>query len=727
VTRPGEPVASRRRASFSTKVLVGLALGIATGLFFGEDVAPLQIVADGFVRLLQMTVLPYVTLSITANLGALTYARAKALAYGAGGVLLAIWAAALLFTFLVPLALPDIQNATFFSPDAHVRQEFDLLGLYVPSNPFHSLANSVVPAVVLFSVMLGLALIGVERKDALLDVLHTAIEAIGRMARSIVTLTPVGIFAIAAYAAGTLDVARLHRIEIFLVAYVAFALLLALFVLPGLIAALTPIGAREVLSANRDALLTAFLVGDLFIVLPSLIDVSSRLLAERLDADPQVASLPRSVVPTSFTFPHAGKLLSISFVLFAGWFADTPVPVTRYPELAVSGLLSFFGSLNVAIPFLLDQFRIPADTFQLFLATGVVNQRVGTLLAAVHTIAVGLLGSAAMAGRLRPDRGRLLRHAALSAGLTVLLAVGLRAGFSAFAPSAEAGRDVVMSMSPLLTTPVAQAEVADAQPDPAGAPSGEGAVLARVRGRGALRVGILDDSIPYAFANDRRQLIGFDVEMARLLGQDLEIAVEFRRLALDDLARMVGSGAVDIVMSGARATPLRAATFMLSESYLQETLAMVVADPDRDAYRSWDAIRRLGPITVGIRNVPYYRHELQRLLPNATIETLAHLDAVRPGTGTAAFALAAERGALLAMEDPRLSVVVPEGATIRMPLAYPLAGTDPSWARTINTWIDLKRSDGTIDRLYDHWIRGRAATAHRRRWSVLHDVLRWQP
>ena len=56
-------------------------------------------------------------------------------------------------------------------------------------------------------------------------------------------------------------------------------------------------------------------------------------------------------------------------MLFAGWFSDSVIPVLRYPELAVSGLFSFFGSLNVAVPFLLDLFRIPADTFQLFLAT----------------------------------------------------------------------------------------------------------------------------------------------------------------------------------------------------------------------------------------------------------------------------------------------------------------------------------------------------------------------
>ena len=72
--------------------------------------------------------------------------------------------------------------------------------------------------------------------------------------------------------------------------------------------------------------------------------------------------------------------------------------MSDYPRLALTGLVTFFGSLNVAVPFLLDLFRIPADTFQLFLATGVVNSRFGTLVAAMHTVAVALLGTCAMTG-----------------------------------------------------------------------------------------------------------------------------------------------------------------------------------------------------------------------------------------------------------------------------------------------------------------------------------------
>ena len=98
-------------------------------------------------------------------------------------------------------------------------------------------------------------------------------------------------------------------------------------------------------------------------------------------------------MPASFNFPHTGKLLSLSFILFAGWFADAAVPVTDYPAAGPVGLLTFFGSLNAAVPFLLDLFRIPADTFQLFVATGVDQLALRHAGGGRSHVAVALLGA----------------------------------------------------------------------------------------------------------------------------------------------------------------------------------------------------------------------------------------------------------------------------------------------------------------------------------------------
>jgi Na+/H+-dicarboxylate symporter len=189
--------------SSSTKILIGLLSGIFVGLFLGEHATVFKVVADGFVKLLQMTVLPYITLSIITSLGALTYEQVKTLGLRAGAVLIGLWCFALVFTFVIPLAFPETETASFFSTTlVERRPPFNFVDLFIPSNPFYSLSNNIVPAVVLFSVFVGVALVGVERKPALLDVFDVAKDALSRATKFVVGLTPYGIFAIAANTAG---------------------------------------------------------------------------------------------------------------------------------------------------------------------------------------------------------------------------------------------------------------------------------------------------------------------------------------------------------------------------------------------------------------------------------------------------------------------------------------------------------------------------------------------
>src|SRR4051812_22568455 len=302
--------------TFSRQIIVGLALGVITGVFLGERAAAFKWAADGFVKLLQMMVLPYITVSIIFSLGSLRPSELQTLGRRALTVIAGLWLLALACAFLIPLTFPSVTNASFFSSSLVERRvTFDFIDLYIPANPFNALANNIVPAVVLFSLILGVALVGIADRERLLDVLRVARDAIAAATRFVTRLTPYGLFAIAANAAGTLSMEQLSRLQIYLVAYVAVALLVSLWVLPGLVAALTPIRARDVLGESRDSLITACIAGDLFIVLPGLMHASQTLLGRLHPGDEEPGRLTEVIVPASFNFPHTGKLLSLSFVL----------------------------------------------------------------------------------------------------------------------------------------------------------------------------------------------------------------------------------------------------------------------------------------------------------------------------------------------------------------------------------------------------------------------------
>ena len=646
-------------------------------------------------------------------------------------MVLGLWAIAFAVTWLMPLTWPVTETASFFSTTlVERRPPFDFVALYIPANPFNALANNVVPAVVLFSVVVGVALIGVEPKATLLEVLRTAATMIARATHVVVGLTPYGLFAIAAVAAGTLTLEEMQRIQIYLVTYVAMATIVALWILPGLIAALTDVRRRDLFGRLRDSLIVAFVAGDLFIVLPGLIEGCKELLARRApdpsSAEPASSELtagPDVIVPVSFNFPHAGKLLSLSFVPFAAWFSDAALTLRDYPQLFGAGLLSFFGSLNSAVPFLLDLFDLPADTFQLFLATGVINSRFGTLVAAMHTVTVAIVGSVAVTVGVRWHFRRLIRFGVATAVIVAITVIGLRVLFATGMRQEFAGADLVYSMQPLLGGAPATLEPLPSEAVP---PNRGVSVLDDIRARRVLRVLVLPDRMPFAFQNREGRLVGMDVEMARALAADLEVDVQFFQTDLDGLAGQLAAGAGDIAMSGVAVTPDRATGTLFSAPYLDETLAFVTRDQLRDRFRTWDDIRQLGAVRVGVPDVPLFRRAVSARAPELQLVPLRQLDQFLTGRDEVmAYVLPAERGSVLTLLHPAYSVVVPQPDTIKVPIAYPLARSDERWVRFINTWLDLKRRDGTLDALYRHWILGEHAARPKPRWSVVRNVLHW--
>jgi hypothetical protein len=206
------------RLGLTAKILIGLGLGVMTGLFFGESAAALQIVADAYIRLMQMVVLPYLAIALMAGLGQLEANQAKLLALRGGALLLLFWAISVLTIFLMSLTFPEWQAGSFFSSAlVEPRKAFNFVELYIPANPFHALANSIVPAVVFFSAAVGVALIGVEDKEQLIRGLETFLAALSRLTRFLVGLTPVGVFAIGAVAAGTMTLTEFARLQAYFV------------------------------------------------------------------------------------------------------------------------------------------------------------------------------------------------------------------------------------------------------------------------------------------------------------------------------------------------------------------------------------------------------------------------------------------------------------------------------------------------------------------------------
>jgi ABC-type amino acid transport substrate-binding protein len=307
--------------------------------------------------------------------------------------------------------------------------------------------------------------------------------------------------------------------------------------------------------------------------------------------------------------------------------------------------------------------------------------------------------------------------------LVIVVLGGTRLLFAA-GVSQEYSKDRVLVSMQLLHEPVAATVARHSSPAPATALP----PLETINARQVLRVGYLPDSLPFAFFNHRGDLVGFDIELAHRLAREMGVTLAFVPVDRERLAEQLAQGYCDLVMSGVAVTTNRARDVLFSDSYLDETLAFVVPDDQRDRFESWDAIRDRGALTIDVLDVPYYVNKLHDLLPRAVIQVrAAGIEALfnQPSAHADAFALPAERGSAWTLIYPAYSVVVPGPDPIRVPLAYPIAKHDQPLAAFVNTWIALKRKDGTLDAAYKHWILGQDAAPRQPRWSIVSNVLHW--
>jgi Na+/H+-dicarboxylate symporter len=708
---------ARKRPSLSALVLIALGLGVVAGLFFGEGTGFLAPIGNAYIALLQMTVLPYIVLSIVYGLGRLRPASARRLAGVGALTILIVWAIGMLASLLMPLSYPEWESASFFSRAmVEPPQKLDLLDLYIPRNIFASLSQAAVPAVVVFCLLLGVALMRVEKKDTLIEALESLSEAVMHLTGMVVKTAPLGIFALAAAAAGTIRLEEFDAIQVYVWGYLAMAALLSFGILPILISVVTGIDFKRVFTVTRDALVTGFATGSFLVILPLLSEACMELLAERgVDSQDEVAMVD-VVVPTAFNLPSVGMLLTMSFVHFGAWMFDSPLALGQYPMFAGLAVVTAFGGWTIAIPALLDAFRLPAEIFDLYPLVDVITGRFSVVAAALQLVAVTLIVVGALGGLSKLTWPRLLRFGAV----TVVLMLGT------VILDRTTGQEYVGYLSLVERTPLLEEVAArEAEGVPPGLSSEQRGTdrLDLIRSRGWLRVGYVENRLPFAFRNEEAVVVGLDAELARGMATDLEVGVEFVRLSAENAVTALGQGSVDMVMSGLVMEPSRARQVRFSIPYMDVTAAFLVPDHLRHEFSSREALRLRKKVRIGIYpSVDLTRH----FLPNAELVTgTSARPFVEGEVDVEAILLSAEEAAAWTLIYPAYSVAVPFPEW-KAPVAVAMATVPSDLNGFVDAWLELAKRDGTVDRYFSYWIMGEEPPErHVPRWSIIRDVLRW--
>jgi Na+/H+-dicarboxylate symporter len=713
--------------TLSRKIVIGLTAGIACGLFFGEICGGLSIIGNAYIALMQMTVLPYIVLALIVNIGSLTLDTARHLAARAALVMLALWGIAIAVILLMPLSLPEWKTGGFFStsllnPPASV----DFLSLYIPANPFRSLSENLVPAVVVFCICIGIAFIGITRKQSVIEPMRVMLDAMSRVTLWIARLTPYGVFAIAASAAGTITIDEIGRLQAYMIMYISAAFILSFVVLPLAVTAVTPFTYREILSSSRSALLTAFAANNYFIVLPLLIENLKELYRNHEMGGDEVDGAIDITLPIGFPFPNLGRLLALIFIPFGAWFVGRPLEVLQYPLLAVTGLPSFFAKVTVAVPYLLNQFHLPADLFHLFLLSGIINGHVSSMVGAMHLFTFTAVTAAVVTGRARFHGRRTVAAVATAVLLVVVSTVATRGYLGWFFSRANSQVNVIEGMQ-TIADPAPTKALDRATPNPQPLRDGQSR-LDRIRERGTIRVGYLTENLPFSYVNADKAVVGFDVEMAHQLAIDLDATLELVPFDHpENIAHHLAQDHCDLIMSGIPASPSQFLEVAFTRSYIELTPALVVPDHIRNEVDTLDELLRAKDLRLGVVKNETVIRLVERRLPTAEAIQIARVATffeaeTPPADG---LIISAEAGSAWTLIYPEFQVVLPFREVTAWPLGYATAPGDDEFLRFLDLWVDLKRDEGFVSRLRDHWILGRTAVPRSPRWSVIRNVLHW--
>jgi Na+/H+-dicarboxylate symporter len=761
------------RLNLTRWILLGFILGILTGLVFGDLCSVMQPLSEAFIKAWQITILPSVALSLIVGIGSLKRDTAKAIALKAFLILLLIWVIGVAGYFSFQLAFPPRMEASFFSTqDLAAKTDLNLIDQFIPSNPFMSLSDGIIPATVLFCLFLGFALMLDDGSGPVVNFLRVLLRALNRMTHIIAWTFPVGIFVITAVTAGTLTIEGFLERQVFVVTLAAAAILLGLVVMPLLVTCFTTFHYRDVLASSSRAMLLAFSTGTEFITLPLISEGVEKLfqgrahnpgtgngsdttptgeretrnnpggtaLAGEQAPDPgqgSIRSYSEILVPVAYTFPLLGGLVPFLFILFVAWLYQNPLDLLEQLQLVVVGIPSFFGSSKLAVISLLDLMHLPADAYNLYISSGILRQ---AFVAPLSVISIFSFTTITIA--LTTDRARFRwKRAAMSLLVVILLAAlliaGLHAGFAALLAGTYHGGDQISRI--------------ELPPDPEGnrldqvvnttvylhredvpaivpASSGRRDEVRQIRERGVLRVGYNSNNVPFVFFNDKGELVGYDVEMAYDLARALNVSrIEFVPITGTTLAESLDSGYCDIIMSAVMVNADRLETMKFTDPVVTVHLAFVVPDGKKKEFTKLDDVKMMDGLRVAVFNNTALVTVAHKLLPNATVVPIDSREDFFEKGKADALLVPAEEGYPMTLVYPFFDVAIIEPYdSYQMMYGYPVAkDSSESYLLALNYWIRMEKDYGLLQKKYDYWVLGKIPGSAGPRWSVVRNVLHW--
>ena len=716
------------RLNLGYQVLIAVIAGILTGLFLGPLVSVLRPVSMIYIMLLQMVVLPYISLSIIHGLGSLTPAKAKELLKNGWAFWVLLWGLIFfliyLFAYLIPQpsAAPVFHSISSSSINKSLTQ--NIITYLIPENPVYDVLNNIVPSIAVFGVIVGLALMFIEKKEPLISALERTDQIIEKILSGLAIVSPIGVFAHIAEGAGSIRVSELVQIDFYMVSFIVISLFMTLWILPLILSSLTPMSFRESLRAFRMVCLLPFVTGIPTIAIPFITGYMKKLGEKySISSDASFRSTTQTLIPLSYSFAQIGNCLLLFFIFFASFYYRHPFTGSEKVLLSFLTIPLSIGSsvtsIN-AVSFLFKELNFPDNAMELFTATIPVTMNFQILMSVAGVLTFIILVLFVNFRLIQMNWKKLL----LNLFIPLILATLIILAISPFVHLQDSYRTLYINrkMSDAIKNPVNAEIYTSVENLPGPSRQADQDVLDQILRTNLLRVGYCTSDMPYAYMNSSKELVGFDIAMAYQLAQDLHCRLEFVPVDIDHLDDQLNEGVYDIAVGGILMNENRITKMSFSDAYADQDFVLIIPESKRSELGSLEDVNRKG---VVIGAVGAFRHVITNNFPNATIyagkdEKGYELDKADAWVSSRIAAT------IWCLSHVNYFVQDFNGELGKCFLAYPVRSDAMKFLRFINNWIQIKILDEFYKEQNDYWILGKSPPKKEEpRWSIIRNVLHW--
>lgn len=389
--------------SLNMQILIAAIIGVAVGSYFHALGATAPLVQNGlyvtgligtlFIDLLKMILVPLVFCSIAVGIANLRQHQqmhrvwVTTLLFFASSMLIAIIVALVATNYFKPgsglkLAMFEHAMQTYKAQEMSLAEFFArfLHGLFI--NPFKSLADGDVLAVVIFALILGITLVmGGERYKNILALLQEGLEITMRIVGWVMRLAPLGIMALLIKLIAVQDAQMLQVLGKFVGLVFGSLLLHGVVILPLILYLITGKTPLWFWRGAREALVTAFATSSSSATLP----ITLRCSTENLQVKPEIAGF---VVPLGATVNMDGTALyEAAAALFIANLAGIELNFAQQMVVLFTAMIAAMGAPGipsagmVTMVMVLQSVGLPVEAIAILLP---VDRLLDTLRTAVN-------------------------------------------------------------------------------------------------------------------------------------------------------------------------------------------------------------------------------------------------------------------------------------------------------------------------------------------------------